>query len=476
MEFSEETFLVSLMRRPEDVRRFESMFRSDWLQIPVYRKVLDEIYSFTKAHNTPPGITTLHQIISKQDRGLYDARYKQALDKLAQHEKTVTLDQEVYTMDQAKWVGISNSIGELTKSPAFVQMQTNNDGAGILRTVEMWMQQFHGKPENVEMDLKESVEHLVKERGWLNKHEKVPFGIKAIDNLSSGGLRPPGVGIIMAPTGHGKSNCLIIGSRKMVQTSEKRVLFITNELSHLEVTERFMSALTGATLFEVAERPSKVAVGMKKHWVQQKVHEKLRIIDTLASEISTDDIEAMVARYVTMYGWVPEVIVIDFMERMKPTIEGYKRDQSWNWIGAVAKDLVRLSKKLDIVVWSACQTNRSGLDAKIQEMNQAQGSIQHFQEAKVVVAMHRVTGVTMQDKANKLLEFSALKLREASMPEDSYLVECNFAKMSIESERKKISDYTQDPDSDVEVDKTSKAAKKDKTKLTPQQAKNGGKK
>ena len=277
----------------------------------------------------------------------------------------------------------------------------------------------------------------------------------------------------MAPTGHGKSNALIIGSQKMAQVVDKRVLFITNELSHLEVTERLMSSLTAETLFKVAAEPSEVAIGMDRFW-HVKLHEKLRLIDTKAVEISVDDIESMILKYSNLYGWSPDVIVIDFMERMKPTVET-KRDQSWNWIGQIAKDLVRLSKKLNVVVWSACQTNRSGLVAKVQDLSFGQGSIQHFQEAKAVIGMHQVKGVDTGDPAIKLLEFRALKMRESSMPTDGVIVECNFAKMHISDVRHQMSEYTQELVDGATPVATDKASKKNKGQLTPQQQKSGSK-
>jgi len=449
--FSEEVFLHALCGRSEDVRRFSSLFKPEWLQTAMYRPLLQEIYSFTKKNGIPPNVKVLREIFKKRDEAQYNVRYSKALDKIEGIDPPPETPEIIYTLEQAKDVAVSWSFKELAESPAFTEMNDQFDGAGQIRAMENWIQQFLGQTEDIEVNLKEAVERLIEERGWMNRSIKIPCGIKVIDEFTNGGLRVPGLGIIMAPTGAGKSNCLIVIAQKIAAIEQKRVLFVTNELSTSQVTERFLSSLTGENLSEIIEDPVVGYKGLERHWVGG-LDQRLRMVEVLR-EISTDDLESMVGRYINLYGWAPDVMVIDFMERMKPTVSGVKRDQSWNWFGAIAQELVRISKKNSWLIWTAGQTNRAGLSAKVQDLSHGQGSIKHFQEASAVIGMHQLEGVDTGDSNVKLLEFRTLKMRESAKPAESIIVEANFSKMEISDRRRKMQEFI-DPDEEEDDVKT----------------------
>ena len=66
-DFDEAILLYALTTRPEDARKFAQSFKPDWLKTVEYHPILAEIYAFTRKHEEPPSISTLHTIFKDKD-------------------------------------------------------------------------------------------------------------------------------------------------------------------------------------------------------------------------------------------------------------------------------------------------------------------------------------------------------------------------------------------------------------------------
>lgn len=429
--FSEQIFIRALTERTEDAKRFLTMFNSSWLTDVRLRPVLQEVYDFTREHGLPPSIPVLRDIFQKKDQLTYDNRYSAVLDEIEQ----VDADQSevVYMLDLAKNVAVSNSFKEMSDSRAFNVMNQEYDGPGQIKAIQEWLQHFLGKPEDIEKDVEGAIKYLMDGRGWMNQETTIPTGIEVIDYLTGGGLRTKQLGLIMAPTGAGKSIVLIQMAHKIAAVEDKNVLFITNELTMEEITERFLSRLTGATVKSVAKDPF-----TPEDKYIEPVKGKLRMVECLR-EIDSNEIEAKVARYIQLEGWKPDVVIIDFMERMKPITSGYRREQTWSWYKAVAQDLDRAGKRNNWLTWTAIQANRAGQHAKVQQTDFAQGSIQHIQEAAALVAMNQLDGLKKTDDDITLMVFKALKTRHTKRMAEPIVVEADLDRVNITNRRRTIS-------------------------------------
>lgn len=456
-DFDELLFIKSLTERPADAKRFSQYFSPEWLKTVEYRVILYNIYEFTKKYSIPPSISTLRKLFIEEDKTAYETRYKDTLDKL---DKTnLETSEVIHCLDQAKKVAIVWSLESLFNNPAFIQQREEHNGSEVMHDIQKWITQFDGSNEDVELRIGEAVDKLIKDRGWALPDTKIPCGIKFIDDWCGGGLRPKQLGLILGVTGAGKSVCLMIMAHKISLVEGKRVLFISNELSMGEIAERFGAMISGEDINTVIQEPSIIRARMETltKWGFQ---DRLWLAE-VNREISSDDIEGMISRYMNLYGWQPDVVVIDFMERMKPTTQGHKRDETWNWYGAIAQDLIRFAKRTNILVWTAGQTNRAGYNNKAeQSLSHAQGSIRHLQECSAVIALRqRGEFDDIKKPGIRMLEFSALKMRHNKRAESSLIVEANLSKMSISENYHNVSEWQARDDLDDEPRGNRKAKK-----------------
>jgi len=429
MDFDEKIFLWSLCARPEDSKRMMNIFRPDWLGDARFQPILSEIYAFTKRYGEPPSIHTLHKVFKEKDNDFYELRMKEPLQEIESERPDTS--EILYTLGQAKSVAVVRSFIELRNNPSFVENEVVYDGDTIIKEVHTWLTKFSQTSGDRTMDLKQAIEGLIQTTGFNQVNERIPVGIDPIDLWTGKGLRRKQVGVALAPTGHGKTALLNIIAHKIATIERKRVWFITNELSIEEVTERLMTRLSGIELTKIIDDPIVGFKGLTRHWVDG-LHNRLWLSE-INREVSTDDIEAEMASWANLRGYKPDVIVLDYMERMKPTLTGYQRDKEWQWLGAIATDLVRLAKRHNILIWSAAQTNREGLSATGGITgSMAQSSIRHLQECTSVIGIHQeeIPG----DKDRVAMTFSSIKQRQSKKALRPISLIADLAKMNVTNE------------------------------------------
>lgn len=458
MAFDEKIFIRALIDRPADARKYGRSFNPMWLKSIELRPVLVKLFDFTKKYATPPSISTLRQLFIDEDAKAYEIRFKDVLDGL---DATKPDPSEVlYCLSKVHDSAVVMSLESLVNSHGFTELVEAQDGAEVMAEVKKWMTNFHDPFESVELNIEDAFLRVLDDRGWKNESRKIPTHIEFIDEWCGGGLNPKQLGIVLAPTGNGKSVVLCAMADHLVKIDKRKVLYISNELAWDEVALRFATLFTGIDLNTMDKEPLLMLQaneraghfkGLLKTWEIMK-------------EITTDEIEVKLKEYLDLYGWAPEVIILDYMERMAPTTSGYKRDATWNWYGAIAQDLVRLAKKTGTLIWTAGQSNRSGMNTKNeQSMEHTQGSIKHLQEASAVISFRERKDYSKvaqrENEYVKILEFTALKMRHAKGASGVKLVETDFSKMLITNKYhtpedfKGLTDEDQENFKDVDPDK-----------------------
>jgi len=405
-------------------------FNPVWLNNPELIPIVNQIYSFLKEHNTPPNIPVLHTIFEKENAETYKTRIKPALDRIAALSPDVP--EVLHTLSQVRDVAIVRSFQDIATSQDLMKSQSDYNGKSIIKTFYSWLNKFAGHSDEETLDIKSAIKKLIEQRNVDTKQVRIPIGIKVLDEWTNNGVRTQNLAIILAPSGHGKS-ALLMNMAFKASNNLFDTWFITNELTLEEQTERFLSRMTGKPLNQIENDPIIGYKGLDHYWNFEL--DKHLFITALNKEVTTADLEAVMERQANLLGWKPQLIVLDFMERLKPSDTGYSRDNTSLWLGAVAKDLLRMAKRHNQLIWTAAQTNRSGLTSDQIDADMLQGSIRHFQEAAAVIAMKQVyLGMKDVEEERLGLEFFDLKARSAKRNFKSRIVEVNLSTMFITNE------------------------------------------
>lgn len=426
---NEDVFIRALTERDETARLMSRVLKPKWLENAELQPVLSVIYEFVSKHDIAPSLDTVRRLLEERDPLIYKNRLSPVIDRLEKIPADNSLF--IHTAEQARDIAITRSCQQLFKSPEMCELQESNDGGAQIELIHQWIRQFSEAGDLVEGDLREAFNMLVQTSGSGDEDDlaRIKSGVEFIDEWAgNGGLRKKQLAIIIAPTGQGKSALLAIIAHNVAKQLERNVLFITNELSVEDTAARLVAKITGRHLSAVYQDPLSCSAQLERYW-KQGLHKHFRLAEVIG-EVDADYIDALIGKYSNVYGWKPDVVIVDYMERMKP-IANMSRDREWSWIGHIAKDLLRMAKRRGVLVWTAGQTNRDGMNMKsAANIRHAQGSIRHIQEAALLLIVRKMKAYPGLAEDETLMHISCEKSRFGVSGESRYVV-AKLGKMTL---------------------------------------------
>jgi replicative DNA helicase len=223
------------------------------------------------------------------------------------------------------------------------------------------------------------------QRFILKARNPVATGWEEIDKITHQGLGSGELGVVIAPTGAGKSMALVhIGAQALI--AGKNVIYYTLELSDTVVGSRFDSCIT------------KVPLG-NLHTFKEEIYEKIQDLEgnlivkeypTKSSSVNTlkHHLEKMKNR-----GFAPDVIIVDYADLLRPSSNLREKRHELETIYEQLRALAQIHK---CCVWTASQTNRSGLNAEVITMESISEAFNKCFVADFIFSISR----TAEDKLN----------------------------------------------------------------------------
>lgn len=213
------------------------------------------------------------------------------------------------------------------------------------------------------------------------KRNSCSTGWSVIDDLMDGGLGPGELGVVMAPSGIGKSWFLSKIACAALQNGFD-VLHYTLELSESYVGQRYTTILTGIQTSEHKERKDEIIRKIKS------VPGRVRIKYYPPQAASAKTISAHIEK-VRAVGFKPALIIIDYADLLKSSDRG--RDGLYAELGGIYEELRGLSGETGIPVWTATQTNRAAIDHEVIQADSVGDSYKKVQTADFIMSVSRKT-------------------------------------------------------------------------------------
>ena len=218
-----------------------------------------------------------------------------------------------------------------------------------------------------------------------------------INELTQGGLGKGELGVIVAPSGAGKTWVLsTIGARAIREN--KNVIHFTLELNEAYVGLRYDSIFTGITNQNLKYHKDEVEEKLKKLGEGKLL---IKYFPTKTASVHT--VNAHLKR-LTSIGEKIDLVIIDYADIMKDV--GFAKEVR-HQLGNIYDDLRGLAGEFDVPLWTASQTNRSALDEDVIEAGKVAESYQKVMTADFVLSLSR----KMEDKAQNTGRFHVIKNR-----------------------------------------------------------------
>lgn len=191
-------------------------------------------------------------------------------------------------------------------------------------------------------------------RFQIKARNPVTTGWQQVDSISRGGLGSGELGVCIAPTGAGKSMALVhLGTQAVLEG--KTVVHYTLELADTVVATRYDSCITGIPLTNTFANKEKIYDAIKE------VEGHLIVKEYPTKSATTKTIETHLEKLVRR-GHDIGMVIVDYADLLRPvSAQREKRNE----LESIYEELRGLSQIYGCPVWTASQTNRSGLNAEV---------------------------------------------------------------------------------------------------------------
>mgnify|MGYP003126928448 FL=1 len=188
----------------------------------------------------------------------------------------------------------------------------------------------------------------------IKARNPITTGWKEIDGLCKGGLGKGELGVVIAPTGAGKSMVLVhLGAEALKQG--KTVVHYTLELADTVVAGRYDSCITKIPLSNM-------------HSFKEEIYEQVQDIEgvLIVKEYPTKSASTRSLRThlekLKMRDINPDMVIVDYSDLLRP-ISG--KNEKRHELESIYEEMRGLAKEFECCLWTASQTNRSGLNAEV---------------------------------------------------------------------------------------------------------------
>ena len=326
-------------------KSFETL-KDEFFTSDSHKLIWTEIRKLYNKYNTPPTYETLKvEIASMPDNQLKEDTIEVLLDietKVNRQEIEYAKDKSLeFCKNQSMKQAILVSV-DLLKEGKYEEIQ------GVIE---------QSLKINTEQDLGQDYFDSFESRRKVHTRQTIPTGFPLLDAeaVLDGGLANGELGVVMAPTGGGKSFFLVnLGFGALA--AGKNVIHYSMELSETHVGNRYDSRITGIATKELrskmTEAENKLARFMGGQLFIKEYPPKVATINTIKFHVGR----------LLSNGFDPDLVIIDYGDLMKSR-RGY--EQKRFELESIFEDLRALSMELKLPIWTATQSNREGFNEDV---------------------------------------------------------------------------------------------------------------
>jgi replicative DNA helicase len=237
----------------------------------------------------------------------------------------------------------------------------------------------------------------------LEKDNRLPIatGIVGVDNLLEGGLGRGELGVVLAPTGTGKTTLLT----KMANTAYNlgfNVLQIFFEDNPGNIKRKHYTIWSGIAPKDQPENAEEVKEKVKEAEIQSKGG--IKLLKLASDNVTISEIKNKVRKLISD-GFKIDLLLIDYVDCISP--ERSVNGEEWKGEGSIMRSLESMTGEFDIAIWTATQGNRESISSEVVNSDQMGGSIKKAQIAHVILSIAK----TLEQKENNLATLTLLKSR-----------------------------------------------------------------
>jgi replicative DNA helicase len=357
--------------------QMSDVFDPYFLEVKYLRLFYERLANYRQKFEKHPSVEIMASIIKTEMEEESEVLQKQVKDYFARIVATSQVEDEEYVKvtaldfckKQKLKEAIMKSVG-LLKTSSFDQISEV-----INQAMKLGLDNDHGYDYLIDFE----------ERFLKRSRNPMTTGWKIIDDITKGGLGRGELGVVIAPTGAGKSMALVHLGAQAIKEG-KNVVYYTLELQDTVVASRFDSCITSVKLQDLHSFKDLIYDQVKE------LEGKLIVKEYPTKSANVNKLKQHLEK-LRRSGFEPDLICVDYGDLLQP-ISSYKEKRIE--LETIYEDLRGMAQEFECPVWTASQTNRSGLNAEVVTMESISEAFNKCFVADLIFTLSR----TITDKNN----------------------------------------------------------------------------
>lgn len=350
--------------------RMIDVVKPEYFELKYLREIVSHYFDYRRKYKTYPSVDLLDTVI------------KNSID-----DELLTSQVREYLVRTAK-TNLNGDVGYLEDSSLeFCRKQTMRDA--MIQALDLMED---GKIDDIvnivkdaavkgaSRDLGHNYMEGFAQRGKKSLRKPIPTGWSILDREFNGGWERGIIATFIAPTGAGKSMFLVNCGAAAVEQG-LNVVYFTLEMADYKIGLRFDSYYSGVEINKVSDNLEKV-----ENAAREKAKGKLWIKEFPTKTATVNTLRSCLQQLIAVQGFVPDVVLVDYADLLRGS-RGYG-DKRFELEGNY-EDLRSLAQEFNVVLITADQTNRSGLDMEIVTIGQIGESYAKATVCDVIITVSR---------------------------------------------------------------------------------------
>jgi replicative DNA helicase len=392
-------FQLSLLKLIIEDKKFSEqiigVIEYKYFENNTFRYLITNIKELYEKYNTIPGYETLTNKILTEATSKEETTTKMHIDTV-NNIKDHKVENEPFIKDQALNFCKQQVLKESIKKVEAIM--SNGDFEEYEKIEEIIREALQvGTITNDDICVFDDI------RKALEQDNRTPFptGITGLDNLLRGGLARGELGIVLAPTGVGKTTVLT----KFGNTAYNHganVLQIVFEDNKNAIMRKHYAIWSGISPHLQSEHVEEIVPIIE----ERKANSNGKLIISKMPSFGTTlgTIKSKIRKYIND-GIKIDLLIIDYVDCINSDNKNY--NEEWKGEGNIMRGIESMAEEFDMAIWVATQGDRSSIATEVVQMHQMGGSIKKAQIGHVVLTV----GKTLEQKENKLATMTLVKSR-----------------------------------------------------------------
>ena len=325
--------------------QIEEVLDISFLELNYLKLFLNKVFNYRKKYEVHPSRDIMKTILRSELDNENELTTKQVREYYVRSQITDLTDVAYIKDTSLDFCKKQNLKAAMVKSIGLLQNSSFDEISQVINdSLKLGMNNDEG------YDYKRDFEERFKPRF----RNPVSTGWELVDNICKGGLGQKELGVVIAPTGAGKSMALVhLGTQALKEG--KTVVHYTLELQDTVVASRYDSCLTRIPLENLTSFKEQIYEEVQD--ISGRLIVKEYPTKTASTQTIRNHLEKLRMRKIEV-----DFIIVDYGDLLRPV--RYLKEKR-NELESTYEELRGIAAEYEAPVWTASQTNRSGLNAEV---------------------------------------------------------------------------------------------------------------